>query len=160
MGNSSGILKISQKDDKIESIIFKPLHRLKKFDSNYFKVQPFQQKQSIKSIREYKSGFLSMGNFFGDQNVRKISRIKKHSSLNDTNKFIKSPANIRTSPSRLTVMKTGKRQIISRRNLLLTSENKPLILAPTVKTQNKSQFLFNDTNEICLDEKIDEIEKE
>lgn len=42
MGNSSGILKIVQKGDKVEPVTFEPLSRLKKSDANYYKVQAFE----------------------------------------------------------------------------------------------------------------------
>lgn len=50
MGNSSGILKVSQKDDLVEPIVFQPLHRLEKYDANYFKVQMFNSHQCHSTI--------------------------------------------------------------------------------------------------------------
>ena len=64
MGNSSGILKLLSKSDDFEVIVFQPIHRLKKFDANYYKVQAFNSDSNLSlhkmhSISEYKSGFLS-----------------------------------------------------------------------------------------------------
>ena len=56
-GNSSGILKIYQKDDQIESFIFKPLKRLEKSDACYYKVQSFTQKKINRSSLPQISGF-------------------------------------------------------------------------------------------------------
>lgn len=81
-GNLSGILKVLRKSDKIESIIFPPVHRLKKYDANYYKVMAFDQSLNHKSmfsicnkkITEYKSGFFSsishISNTRSDLNIR------------------------------------------------------------------------------------------
>lgn len=63
MGNSSGILKIYQKDDKIEPITFPPITRLQKYDATYYKVAPFERlrlnQPPMLKISEFKSGFIS-----------------------------------------------------------------------------------------------------
>lgn len=65
MGNSSGILKLYEKSDTFEPIIFPPIPRLKKSDTNYFKVAAFEENESHhvvnrrQSLSECKSGFLS-----------------------------------------------------------------------------------------------------
>lgn len=62
MGNLSGILKVIKKDDKIEPVIFNPLERLKKCDTNYYKVESFEKKETTKSlfpkISNFKSAFI------------------------------------------------------------------------------------------------------
>lgn len=60
MGNSSAILKLFQSNDKTETLIFSPLHRLKKCDASYYKVQCFNEQinYSDKKISDYNCGFL------------------------------------------------------------------------------------------------------
>ena len=67
MGNKSGVLKLYQKNDTFECVSFKPLPRLKKCDTNYYKVQAFNSNENSSphhsiishSVSDYKSGFLS-----------------------------------------------------------------------------------------------------
>lgn len=64
MGNSSGILKIYQNEDKIEPIVFPPIYRLKKCDSNYYKVQSYIQNK-MKNIKSKKNFLLSFAHING-----------------------------------------------------------------------------------------------
>lgn len=50
LGNKCGIIKLFEADDKVESIIFHPFRRLKKFDTLYFKVQMFNGSNLSKPI--------------------------------------------------------------------------------------------------------------
>lgn len=54
MGNFSGILKISQKDDKVQYVQFDPFHRLNKCDAIYYKVQAFNDlNNTARSLNSY-----------------------------------------------------------------------------------------------------------
>lgn len=55
-GNSSGILKIYEKTDEIQPVIFPPLPRLKKFDANYFRVQLFNHQTKKKIFNFFSFG--------------------------------------------------------------------------------------------------------
>lgn len=50
MGNYSGILKLLEKDDRIEHIKFDPLHRLKKYEAFYYKVQAFEDSHELRHL--------------------------------------------------------------------------------------------------------------
>lgn len=50
MGNMSGVLKIFQKNDRCEEIIFDPIPRLNKCDALYFKVNAFQETKMSKPV--------------------------------------------------------------------------------------------------------------
>lgn len=100
LGNSSGILSVNKKNDKIEFINFEPLHRLKKFDAVYYKVQNYQQNLENKSkfsvcnkrISEYKSGFfLSLRHI---NNARSDQNIKKYISNPDQELLLEETENI------------------------------------------------------------------
>ena len=148
MGNSSGILKIFKNDDRIKSVIFQPLSRLKKFDSNYYKVQSFCQTQSSHSIKEYKSGFLQLGNFSPDPN----HHLSIH-FLNDDENDRKLEHKHRYYPHKVHSLRSGHRKNVSSSNFCLIS--KPQILAPKI-SQNRSQILFSTATESLFDENINE----
>ena len=87
MENSSGILKLFEKDDSVKSLTFLPLPRLKKCDAIYYKVQPFNYTDAKNvvcfSIKHPKLA----GNSF--QNLKKINQ--QQSNRNSLHMTLKKP---------------------------------------------------------------------
>lgn len=153
LGNSCGILKIYQKDDKTQSIIFDPIVRLKKCDAGYYKVQSFNQTRpnlmvSNTKIPLYKSGFLN-------STYMKVCRTSSDHNLknclsrndNDADNVIQKDASNPLSPGRRQVnlvmklpsFKSGPRKKTSR------PINAPLIFTPQMISQsndfiNRAQY--------------------
>ncbi|KAK8883534.1 hypothetical protein M9Y10_042628 [Tritrichomonas musculus] len=57
LGNKSSIIELFEKDDTLDSIIFSPINRLKKFDTFYYKVKSFENsEQKAPVLARYMSG--------------------------------------------------------------------------------------------------------
>ena len=82
MGNSSGILKLFEKDDSAKSLTFLPLPRLKKCDAIYYKVQPFNSTDTKNvvcfSIRHPKLAENSSFQNSKGKNLKQISQQQSH----------------------------------------------------------------------------------
>ena len=157
MGNSSGILKIYRENDEIETIINNPLHRLKKYDAVYYKLQSFSQAQNNKSrfsvcnqiITQYKSGFLfsksNLSTYKSDQCIR--SHLKpssnKQLTLGETDNLGKKGLSCECFSmcgrksrliSKFPLLKSGPRKKITSSSTCLLAKE-PHILAPQTKNQ-------------------------
>lgn len=138
MSNSSGILMIYENEDKIRPIIFPPLHRLKKCDTNYYKVQAFIQKgaslTTLPKLSTFKSGFILSFNHLASSSTDSISfhyhTARKNSSRESTDY---------ENNCEQKVMKIPKLLPKPRKRLSCVSKA-PIVLTPQV-TKNLSQEL-------------------
>lgn len=80
VNNSSGILNIFKCNDIIEKVVFEPLKRLKKCETNYFKVQSF----ALKKIN--RSSLPQISNFKKNQILPSIDQIIIPSSFDNMNR--------------------------------------------------------------------------
>lgn len=147
MSNSSGILKLFENNDNVEPIIFEPLHRLKKCDTCYYRVQAFYNNQVCISIRQCKSGFLSLYKFGKEKHISRHSSMDMPENAKKRNSNIRLPLN-----NKLPQLRSGKRKSVSNSNLKAVP-TAPKILAPKMIYQNNSLFLQNAKNN-CVDEKL------
>lgn len=102
--NSSGILKIYQKSTKIEPIIFDPLPRLKKSDTNYFRVESFNHQTKKKILN-----FFSFGPVPSSIHIQKQISLAGNSILNFSTTMLhikKSKPTINSLP----LLKSGPRK--------------------------------------------------
>ncbi|KAK8895434.1 hypothetical protein M9Y10_023898 [Tritrichomonas musculus] len=103
MGNKRGIIKIFKKNDRVESISFEPFYRLKKFDTIFFKVQPFDQYEESKlTLSQFDANSRSSYAGLADQEKSDINKnlffsIKKESDLISPTKLVKSHPSRRES---------------------------------------------------------------
>lgn len=105
MGNKSGILKIFQNTDKVESISFDPLRHLKKCDAIYYKVEMYNELNqpksynsdlNIKSIASYAVLPDSLRTEETNNDNSQISLQEKSLALNKNSKSCNSIRHFRT----------------------------------------------------------------
>lgn len=132
MGNASAILKLFENTDKTESLIFSPLHRLKKCDASYYKVQTFDQTISTSNTRisDCKSGFLSSRAYIrGTSSEHNLKYLLLKSAEKDNSEIISKPLVIAKNKiflnRRIPSLKSGPRRRLTGRPLIpvLTSQN-------------------------------------
>lgn len=155
MSNSSGILIVFKNNDAIQPVKFPPIHRLKKCDTSYYKVQAFNHHEThhlihsmqSQSVSDHKNGSLS--SFIRISNTHSETSLPYHHflpSMDDGEKkgvhdmpptTLFTTRNLKNHPYRISSLRSGPRRKINVSRSTGHVINTPHIFTPQTHQSNE-----------------------